>query len=100
MLISNVNQRQVLSLFPFCPSITHVTDSSNRPQAFAGALTVVLKDYYIFVAQLEKQFHLGQLTLNKVRIWSLLENQKIAGSLPSMGNLLKKQESGVNPTTC
>ena len=40
--------------------------SGRVNQAFAGALTAVLKDYYIFVAQLERQHRLGQLTLNKV----------------------------------
>jgi hypothetical protein len=40
--------------------------SGRVNQAFAGALTSVLKDYYIFVAQLERQHRLGQLTLNKV----------------------------------
>ena len=40
--------------------------SGRVNQAFAGALTEVLKDYYIFVAQLERQHRIGQLTLNKV----------------------------------
>jgi hypothetical protein len=40
--------------------------SGRVNQAFVGALTSVLKDYYIFVAQLERQHRLGQLTLNKV----------------------------------
>lgn len=40
--------------------------SGRVNQAFAGALTEVLKDYYIFVAQLERQHRLGLLTLNKV----------------------------------
>lgn len=36
-------------------------------QSFAGGLATVLKDYYIFVSQLERQHRLGQLTLQKVR---------------------------------
>ena len=35
-------------------------------QAFTGALDLILKDYLIFVSQLERQHKQGQLTLNKV----------------------------------
>jgi len=37
-------------------------------QSFAGGLAVVLKDYYIFVSQLERQHRIGQLTLQKVNL--------------------------------
>ena len=37
----------------------------------AQALGDVLKDYYVFVAQLETQHRLGELTLNKV--WSYIQ---------------------------
>ena len=37
-------------------------------QALAGAMSQVLKDYYVFVAELETQQRQGDLTLNKVLI--------------------------------
>ncbi len=40
-------------------------------QALAQALGEVLKDYYVFVAQLETQHRLGELTLNKM--WSYIQ---------------------------
>jgi gamma-tubulin complex component 2 len=40
-------------------------------QALAQALAEVLKDYYVFVAQLETQHRLGELTLNKM--WSYIQ---------------------------
>ena len=40
-------------------------------QALAQALGDVLKDYYVFVAQLETQHRLGELTLNKM--WSYIQ---------------------------
>ena len=43
-------------------------------QAFTGALDAVLKDYLIFVAQLERQHKQGQLTLNKVRLTKSIIN--------------------------
>lgn len=40
-------------------------------QALSQALGDVLKDYYVFVAQLETQHRLGELTLNKM--WSYIQ---------------------------
>ena len=40
-------------------------------QALAQALGEVLKDYYVFVAQLETQHRMGELTLNKM--WSYIQ---------------------------
>ena len=36
-------------------------------QALSGAIRQVLKDYFVFVAELEAQHKRGELTLNKVR---------------------------------
>ena len=45
----------------------HVQMGSGRVnQALSGAIYALLKDYYIFVAQLETQHKRGELTLNKV----------------------------------
>ena len=35
-------------------------------QALSGAIRQVLKDYFVFVAELEAQHRRGQLTLNKI----------------------------------
>ena len=40
-------------------------------QALAQALGEVLKDYYVFVAQLETQHRMNELTLNKM--WSYIQ---------------------------
>ena len=41
-------------------------DSGRVNQALAGALYQLIKDYYIFVTQLETQHKQGELTLNKI----------------------------------
>ena len=41
-------------------------DAGRVNQALAGALYQLVKDYYIFVTQLETQHKLGELTLNKI----------------------------------
>ena len=47
----------------------HVQMGSGRVnQALSGAIYALLKDYYIFVAQLETQHKRGELTLNKVHM--------------------------------
>ena len=67
----------VLRITPLCEYYSNVVQfvekysqmSAGRVnQALSGAIQQVLKDYYVFVAELESQHRRGELTLNKVSV--------------------------------
>lgn len=65
----------VFRITPLCQNYSTVVKFIERQsqmgagrvnQALAGAMSQVLKDYYVFVAELEAQQRKGELTLNKI----------------------------------
>jgi gamma-tubulin complex component 2 len=93
----------VFRITPLCQNYSTVVKFIERQsqmgagrvnQALAGAMSQVMKDYYIFVAELETEQRKGELTLNK--IWFSIQTKlETMGLMADICNTIDRCGSGI-----